>query len=97
MVEYTDANPFKELHIGHLMSNAIGEAVARTVLANGAEVRRANYQGDVGMHVAKALWAKAYSVTHLSDRLWKIARHDAVAAAKMILEREGEFMRTEGN
>src|SRR5258707_730716 len=24
MVEYTDPNPFKEFHIGHLMSNAIG-------------------------------------------------------------------------
>src|SRR3989338_6999128 len=29
MVEYTDPNPFKEFHIGHLMSNAIGESVAR--------------------------------------------------------------------
>src|SRR3989344_462322 len=29
MVEYTDPNPFKEFHIGHLMSNAIGEAIAR--------------------------------------------------------------------
>src|SRR3989344_3798019 len=29
MIEYTDPNPFKEFHIGHLMSNAIGESVAR--------------------------------------------------------------------
>ncbi|MBX4198781.1 arginine--tRNA ligase [Candidatus Parcubacteria bacterium] len=56
MVEYTDANPFKELHIGHLMSNAIGEAVARVTEWSGAEVKRANYQGDVGLHVAKAIW-----------------------------------------
>src|SRR3989338_8150520 len=28
MVEYTDPNPFKEFHIGHLMSNAIGESIA---------------------------------------------------------------------
>ena len=57
MVEYTDPNPFKEFHIGHLMSNAIGESVSRLVESSGAEVRRANYQGDVGLHVAKALWA----------------------------------------
>lgn len=56
MVEYTDPNPFKEMHIGHLMSNTIGEAIARLIGNAGAEVARANYQGDVGPHVAKALW-----------------------------------------
>lgn len=56
MVEYTDPNPFKEFHIGHLMSNAIGESISRLFQFSGAEVRRANYQGDVGPHVAKAIW-----------------------------------------
>src|SRR3989344_7415319 len=55
MVEYTDPNPFKEFHIGHLMSNAIGESISRLVEASGAEVSRACYQGDVGLHVAKAI------------------------------------------
>jgi arginyl-tRNA synthetase len=58
MAEYTDPNPFKEFHIGHLMSNAIGESIARLFEAAGAKVSRANYQGDVGVHVAKAIWAK---------------------------------------
>ena len=58
MVEYTDPNPFKEFHIGHLMSNAIGESVSRLLELSGAEVKRANYQGDVGPHVAKAIWGK---------------------------------------
>lgn len=58
MVEYTDPNPFKEFHIGHLMSNAIGESVARLLEHSGATVMRANYQGDVGPHVAKAIWGK---------------------------------------
>jgi arginyl-tRNA synthetase len=58
MVEYTDPNPFKEFHIGHLMSNAIGEAIARLFEATGAKISRANYQGDVGVHVAKAIWSK---------------------------------------
>ncbi len=56
MVEYTDPNPFKEFHIGHLMSNAIGESISRLIEFSGADVKRANYQGDVGLHVAKALW-----------------------------------------
>lgn len=58
MVEYTDPNPFKEFHIGHLMSNALGEAMARLLEHSGAKVLRANYQGDVGSHVAKAIWGK---------------------------------------
>lgn len=56
MVEFTDPNPFKELHIGHLYSNTVGEAISRLFEANGAVVKRACYQGDVGMHVAKAVW-----------------------------------------
>lgn len=56
MVEYTDPNPFKEMHIGHLMSNTIGESLTRLFEMQGAEVRRACYQGDVGLHVAKAVW-----------------------------------------
>ncbi|MDP6387945.1 MAG: arginine--tRNA ligase [Candidatus Pacebacteria bacterium] len=71
IVEYTDPNPFKEFHIGHLMSNAVGESISRIVELSGAEVKKANYQGDVGLHVAKAIfgkqknsemtWGKAYT------------------------------------
>jgi len=60
IVEYTDPNPFKEFHIGHLMSNTIGEAISRVIAASGAEVKRVCYQGDVGLHVAKAVWAYTY-------------------------------------
>lgn len=56
MVEYTDPNPFKEFHIGHLVPNALGESLSRLYQFSGAEVRRANYQGDVGVHVAKSLF-----------------------------------------
>lgn len=56
MIEYTDPNPFKPFHIGHLMTNAIGESLARIYEFSGADVVRANYQGDVGPHVAKAIW-----------------------------------------
>ena len=57
MVEYTDPNPFKLFHIGHLMSNTIGEAISRLYEASGAKVLRATWQGDVGMHIAMAVWA----------------------------------------
>ena len=56
VIEYTDANPFKEFHIGHLYTNSVGESFARLQEAIGAQVKRANYQGDVGLHVAKTFW-----------------------------------------
>ena len=56
MIEYTDPNPFKELHVGHLYSNAVGESLARLLTYTGNEVKRSDYFGDVGMHVAKSLW-----------------------------------------
>ncbi len=55
--EYSNPNPFKEMHIGHLMSTVIGEAFARIISSQGARVIRDTYGGDVGPHVAKALWA----------------------------------------
>lgn len=57
LVEYSCPNPFKEMHIGHLMSTVIGEAVSRVIENSGATVVRDTYGGDVGPHVARALWA----------------------------------------
>lgn len=56
LIEYTDPNPFKEFHIGHLYTNSVGESLSRLFEMGSAKVKRANYQGDVGMHVAHALW-----------------------------------------
>ena len=56
MIEYTQPNPFKPFHIGHLMSNTIGESISRLVEFSGAKTVRANYQGDIGLHVGKAIW-----------------------------------------
>ncbi len=56
VVEYTDPNPFKEFHIGHLFTNTVGESIARLGMMQGADIKRVNYQGDVGLHVAHALY-----------------------------------------
>jgi arginyl-tRNA synthetase len=60
IIEHTQPNPFKEFHIGHLMNNAIGESVARITKTSGAEVKTCSYHGDVGLHVAKAIWGLKY-------------------------------------
>ena len=56
MVEYTDPNPFKEFHLGHLYSNIVGESLSKLYESQGANVKRVNYYGDVGMHVSKSIW-----------------------------------------
>jgi len=68
LIEYTDPNPFKLFHIGHLMSNTIGETLSRIIEASGAEVKRACYQGDVGMHVAKTLWGMVRKENELPEK-----------------------------
>ncbi|MBU1292577.1 arginine--tRNA ligase [Patescibacteria group bacterium] len=68
MIEYSNPNPFKEIHIGHLMSNVVGEALSRVLEASGARVVRDTFGGDVGPHVAKALWAlKKNNVTDIGN------------------------------
>jgi arginyl-tRNA synthetase len=56
MFEYAHPNTHKTFHIGHLRNITTGETLARLYGALGAEVVRVNYQGDIGLHIAKALW-----------------------------------------
>lgn len=56
IIEYSQPNPFKPFHIGHLMSTTIGESLARLIGFSGAKRSRFNYHGDIGPHVAKAIW-----------------------------------------
>ena len=57
VVEYSDPNPFKVLHAGHLYTTITGDAIAKLLETTGATVHRLNYGGDVGLHVGKTMWA----------------------------------------
>lgn len=56
LVEFGHPNTHKEYHIGHMKNIILGESISRILSAVGNQVVRANYQGDIGLHVAKALW-----------------------------------------
>lgn len=56
LLEYSCPNPFKEVHTGHMYQTFIGDALARMYARTGSIVYRANFGGDVGLHVAKAMW-----------------------------------------
>lgn len=57
MVEFSQPNTHKAFHVGHLRSAILGDALARIIEFAGHEVLRANYPGDMGLHVIKWLWA----------------------------------------
>lgn len=57
MTEFFHANTHKGVHIGHVRNICLGESISRILEFSGYKVIRANYQGDIGPHVAKCLWA----------------------------------------
>lgn len=56
MIEFSQPNTHKAFHVGHLRSAILGDAVARILEFAGYDVVRANYPGDMGLHVIKWLW-----------------------------------------
>lgn len=79
-VEYSDPNPFKPLHAGHLYTTLVGDTIARLVERAGAETIRLNFGGDVGLHVGKSMWAILKSLGgEEPDRLADIPEEDRAA------------------
>lgn len=86
MLEFADPNPFKEFHIGHLRNITVGESYARLLESQSAEVMRVNYQGDVGMHVAKALWGMKKKLEEEKTTLENLEKEDLKVRAKFLGE-----------
>lgn len=71
LLEYGQPNTHKTPHIGHLFSYIFGESLARILEYRGNEMIRANYQGDVGLHVAKCLYVARDKVQGIRNRTLK--------------------------
>lgn len=56
MIEHTQPNSHKEVHVGHLRNSLLGMAEIRLHRAIGYDVISATYGGDVGPHIAKCIW-----------------------------------------
>ncbi len=56
MVEFSQPNTHKAMHVGHLRNIALGNAMSAILARAGYEVLRANYLGDIGRHVIQCLW-----------------------------------------
>jgi len=79
MVEYAHPNTHKELHVGHMRTLITGEAIARILTQAGATVFRANYQGDIGPHVAKSIWG---TMKLLEKRGWDWDKAEQLTSAE---------------
>jgi arginyl-tRNA synthetase len=66
MVEFSHPNTHKAFHVGHLRSAILGDVLARILDFAGYDVVRANYPGDMGLHVIKWLWN--YRKYHMGEK-----------------------------
>jgi len=57
VVDYSSPNTAKQMHVGHLRSAVIGEAICRLLDFSGAKVIRDNHIGDWGTGFGKLIWA----------------------------------------
>jgi len=57
VVDYSAPNTAKEMHVGHIRSTVIGEAIARMLQFTGAEVVRDNHLGDWGTQFGMLIYA----------------------------------------
>jgi len=98
MFEYAHPNPFKAFHIGHLRNIILGESLIRLLEHMGGELIRVNYQGDVGMHIAKCLYSfrsvdpKDYPET-TTARVALLAKCYAEGAAAFNDEEKAEYIK----
>lgn len=92
VVDYSSPNLAKEMHVGHLRSTIIGDAVVRVLEFMGHKVIRQNHMGDWGTqfgmllaHLSDQLAANNVAETALSDL------EDFYRAAKVRFDAEADF------
>lgn len=71
MIEFSQPNTHKELHVGHMRNACLGDALVRLSRYAGIPVISTTFPGDVGTHVAKCLWYLKY---HNQDPIPEVGR-----------------------
>ncbi|MBN2044156.1 MAG: arginine--tRNA ligase [Anaerolineales bacterium] len=56
MIEFSQPNTHKAMHVGHMRTMLLGDVVANILEFSGVDVVRANYFGDFGRDVIKWMW-----------------------------------------
>ncbi|MCX8035271.1 MAG: arginine--tRNA ligase [Candidatus Dojkabacteria bacterium] len=82
-VEFCSPNAFKSLTVGHLRNTITGHAIARMIENLGFDVVRMNYYSDMGLHIAKTIWALKQENIDVESE--EITRLDEKEKMKLIL------------
>ncbi len=105
VVDYSSPNTAKQMHVGHLRSAVIGEAICRLLAFSGAKVVRDNHIGDWGTQFGKLIWAykRHLDVTQLTsdpleefERLYKLGNTAAEADPAVLGEAQQELVKLQG-
>ena len=102
IVDYSSPNTAKQMHVGHLRSAVIGEALCRMLAFSGARVIRDNHIGDWGTQFGKILWAykrhldtAAFTADPLAEfeRLYKVGHSASEADPAVLHEARQELVK----
>jgi arginyl-tRNA synthetase len=102
IVDYSSPNTAKQMHVGHLRSAVIGEAICRLLAFSGAKVIRDNHIGDWGTQFGKLIWAyrrhldpAAFAIDPLEEfeRLYKAGNAAAEADPAVLAEAQQELVK----
>jgi arginyl-tRNA synthetase len=105
VVDYSSPNAAKQMHVGHLRSAVIGEAICRILAFAGARVVRDNHIGDWGTQYGKLIWAcKRYldeealarDPIEEFERLYKLGSAAADADPSVMEEARAELVKLQG-
>ena len=86
VIDYSSPNVAKPMHVGHLRSTVIGEALARILVALGHKVIRDNHLGDWGSQFGMILWGwknHRDDPAYASDPVGELARLYRLAQSKI--------------
>lgn len=75
MIEYSQPNTHKELHVGHMRNLCLGDSLIRLLRRSFGtdKIISSTFPGDVGTHVAKCLW---YIKNHTEPEILITKRND---------------------
>ncbi|HXN35630.1 MAG TPA: arginine--tRNA ligase, partial [Opitutaceae bacterium] len=102
VVDYSSPNTAKQMHVGHLRSAVIGEAISRLLAFTGARVVRDNHIGDWGTQYGKLIWAfkrhgdeaaLARDPIEEFERLYKLGNASAESDPAVLEEARAELVR----
>jgi arginyl-tRNA synthetase len=102
IVDYSSPNTAKQMHVGHLRSAVIGEAICRLLAFSGAKVIRDNHIGDWGTQFGKLIWAYRHHLDPVAfaadpleefERLYKVGNAAAESDPAVLAGAQNELVK----